>query len=66
MPREEAERRIRAAGGKVTSSVSKKTDAVIVGDDAGSKLEKARSLGVATWDEARFRKALREAGAVVD
>jgi DNA ligase (NAD+) len=60
MPREEAERLIREAGGRVTSSVSKKTDAVIVGGDAGSKLEKARSLGVATWDEARFRKALRE------
>lgn len=61
MPREEAERRIRAAGGKVTSSVSKKTDAVIVGEDAGSKRDKARALGVDTWDEARFRKALRDA-----
>jgi DNA ligase (NAD+) len=62
LPREEAERRIRAAGGKVTSSVSKKTDAVIVGEDAGSKRDKARALGVDTWDEARFRKALRDAG----
>jgi DNA ligase (NAD+) len=62
MAREEAERLIRAAGGKVTSSVSKKTDAVIVGEDAGSKRDKARDLGVATWDESRFRKALAEAG----
>lgn len=66
MSREEAERRIREAGGKVTSSVSKRTDAVIVGEDAGSKLDKARSLGVDTWNEVRFRKALREAGAIID
>ena len=64
MPREEAERLIREAGGRVTSSVSKKTDAVIVGGDAGSKLDKARALGVATWDEARFHRALREAGSI--
>lgn len=62
IPREEAAKRIADAGGKVVSSVSKKTDAVIAGDDPGSKLEKARSLGVAVWDEARFRKALAEAG----
>ena len=63
MPREEAESLILAAGGKVTSSVSKKTDAVIVGKEPGSKLAKAKTLGVATWDESRFRAALREAGA---
>jgi len=62
IPREEVERLIRAAGGKVTSSVSKKTNAVIVGDDAGSKLDKARALGVTTWDEVRFRRAVREVG----
>jgi DNA ligase (NAD+) len=62
MPREEAERLILAAGGRVTSSVSAKTDAVIVGEDPGSKREKAKSLGVATWDESRFRAALKEAG----
>ena len=62
MPREEAERLILAAGGRVTSSVSAKTDAVIVGDDPGSKRDKAKSLGVATWDEPRFRAALKEAG----
>jgi len=62
MPREEAERLVLEGGGRVTSSVSKKTDAVVVGREPGSKLEKAKSLGVATWDEARFRAALREAG----
>jgi DNA ligase (NAD+) len=62
MPREEAERLILTAGGRVTSSVSAKTDAVIVGDDPGSKRDKAKSLGVATWDEPRFRAALKEAG----
>ncbi|MGE5175504.1 MAG: NAD-dependent DNA ligase LigA, partial [Hyphomicrobiales bacterium] len=62
IPREEAARLIARAGGKVSSSVSKKTDAVIAGEEAGSKLEKARSLGVSVWDEARFRKALAEAG----
>lgn len=62
MPREEAERLILSAGGRVTSSVSAKTDAVIVGDDPGSKRDKAKSLGVATWDEPRFRAALKEAG----
>jgi len=62
IPREEASRLIVDAGGKVVSSVSKKTDAVIAGEVAGSKLEKARSLGVPVWDEARFRKTLDEAG----
>ncbi|HET7904311.1 MAG TPA: NAD-dependent DNA ligase LigA [Candidatus Eisenbacteria bacterium] len=62
IPREVAAKRIADAGGKVVSSVSKKTDAVVAGEDPGSKLEKARSLGVAVWDEARFRKALAEVG----
>jgi NAD-dependent DNA ligase len=35
-----------------------------VGEDAGSKLDKARALGVTTWDETRFRAALREAGLI--
>lgn len=62
MTREEAARRIQEGGGKVTSSVSAKTDAVIAGGGPGSKLTKARSLGVAVWDEAAFRSALRRAG----
>jgi DNA ligase (NAD+) len=62
MSREEAEELILRGGGRVTSSVSKKTDAVVVGEDAGSKLDKAKALGVPTWDETRFRAALREAG----
>ena len=62
MPREEAARRIEEAGGKVTSSVSKKTDVVVAGDDPGSKLDKARSLGVVVWDDRRFRETLAKAG----
>ena len=52
LTRDEAKERIEAAGGKVSGSVSKKTDYVVAGEEAGSKLEKAQSLGVAVVDEA--------------
>jgi DNA ligase (NAD+) len=58
-PREELAELIRSHGGKVTSSVSKKTDYVLVGEEAGSKLEKARSLGVKTVSEDEFWARLR-------
>jgi len=54
LKREEASANIEALGGKVSSSVSKKTDYVLAGEDAGSKLEKAQKLGVKIIDEAEF------------
>src|SRR5579863_7803523 len=56
--RDEAGDAIRAAGGKVTSSVSKKTDFVVAGENAGSKYDKAVELGVPILDEAAFRVLL--------
>jgi DNA ligase (NAD+) len=56
--RDEAKSRIEALGGKVAGSVSKKTDFVVYGTEAGSKLEKALSLGVTTLDEAAFLEML--------
>ncbi len=58
MKREEAEQRILAAGGKVSGSVSKKTSYVLAGAEAGSKLDKAKELGVPVIDEAEFVKLL--------
>src|SRR5690606_36496009 len=60
MTREEAKARIVALGGKVSGSVSKKTDYVVYGDSAGSKLTKAQNLGVTTLDEAAFEKLLAD------
>jgi DNA ligase (NAD+) len=51
MTREEAKAKIEAAGGKVAAAVSKKTTWVVAGEDAGSKLDKARALDVPVIDE---------------
>jgi len=56
--RDEAKKMIEDAGGKVTGSVSKKTDYVVAGADAGSKLDKAKELGVAVIDESEMEKLL--------
>jgi len=56
--RDEAKKMIEDAGGKVTGSVSKKTDYVVAGDDAGSKLDKAKELGVDIVDEDGMRRLL--------
>ena len=53
---------IEAAGGRVTGSVSKKTDAVVAGDDAGSKLDKAKTLGIEVIDEAELLRRVRRGG----
>jgi DNA ligase (NAD+) len=55
MTREEATAALERLGAKVTGSVSRKTTAVIVGEDAGSKADKARDLGVKMLDETAFR-----------
>jgi DNA ligase (NAD+) len=62
LSRDEAKDLIEAAGGKVSGSVSKKTHYVIAGEEAGSKLDKARELGVTVLDEAGLR-ALLDGGA---
>ena len=59
MTRDEARLLIEANGGRVTGSVSKKTDYVLAGADPGSKLTKANELGVSVIDEAEFKKMLR-------
>ncbi len=60
--RQQAEEAIKQAGGKATGSVSKKTSFVLAGRDAGSKLEKARTLGVEVIDEKQFMDMLSEEG----
>jgi DNA ligase (NAD+) len=62
VPRDEVVARIETAGGKVTGGVSKKTDYVVAGEDPGSKVDKARKLGVTVLDE-RELDALLQGGA---
>ncbi|MEH6450607.1 MAG: NAD-dependent DNA ligase LigA [Oleispira sp.] len=62
MGRDDAKQYLHALGGKVTGSVSAKTDCLVAGEKAGSKLAKAQSLGVETLDEAEFIKLLRDLG----
>ena len=61
LTRTEATKRIKTAGGKVSGSVSKKTDYVVAGDDPGSKHDKAQSLGVTIIDEAALLDLLGDA-----
>jgi DNA ligase (NAD+) len=60
LKREEAAAKVEALGGKVSGSVSKKTDFVVAGEEAGSKLDKAQKLGVKIIDEAEFLKLCAE------
>jgi DNA ligase (NAD+) len=59
LTRDEAKEKIEAAGGKVSGSVSKKTDYVVAGDEAGSKLDKAQALGVKVLDEPALLELLK-------
>jgi DNA ligase (NAD+) len=63
LTRDEAKAKIEAAGGKVAGSVSKKTNYVVAGEEAGSKLDKAKELGVAVVDEAALLEMLAGKGA---
>jgi DNA ligase (NAD+) len=61
--RKEAQELVENLGGRAAGSVSKKTDYVVAGTDAGSKLDKARELGITILDEAEFKALLQEEGA---
>ena len=62
LTREEAKQRILDCGGKVVSSVSKKTNYLVAGDKAGSKLSKAQKLGITVLNETEFLTMLEENG----
>ncbi len=59
LTREQAKEKIRALEGDISGSVSKKTDFVVVGENPGSKLEKAKKLGIKTLTEEEFLKMLK-------
>ncbi|NCN89779.1 MAG: NAD-dependent DNA ligase LigA, partial [Gallionella sp.] len=63
MGRDEAKSRLEALGAKVAGSVSKKTDCVVAGAEAGSKLDRARELNLPIWDEQQFLNLLQNGGA---
>lgn len=65
LTRKEIQTIIESLGGKVTGSVSKKTDVVIAGESPGSKLDKALALGIPVWNEAQTLENFREAGVKV-
>ncbi len=60
MSRDDAKKRLQALGATVSGSVSKRTDFVIVGEEPGSKYDKARELGVKTLNEKEFLKLIGE------
>jgi DNA ligase (NAD+) len=60
VPRADVKRRIEACGGRISGSISKKTDYLVAGDRAGSKLTKAEELGVEVLDEAGFDALLQQ------
>lgn len=60
MSRDEAKDKVELLGGKTSSSVSKKTDVVIVGDNPGSKFDKAKELNIEIWDEDKFLSMLNK------
>jgi DNA ligase (NAD+) len=60
LSRDEARAEVERRGGRVTGSVSRKTDLVVAGEEAGSKLARARELGVRVMDEAEFLRLLEQ------